>query len=73
MGAGNFRGDPLFAGPLTSRPLSSQPSRPADFAAYYQSLTAPFRLQASSPAIDAAGDIGLPFMGAAPDFGAFEY
>lgn len=32
-----------------------------------------FRLQASSPAIDAGVDVGLPFDGTAPDLGAFEY
>lgn len=32
-----------------------------------------FTLQADSPLIDAGIDIGLPFEGAAPDIGAFEY
>lgn len=32
-----------------------------------------FRLQANSPAIDAGMDIGLPYVGSAPDLGAFEY
>lgn len=32
-----------------------------------------FRLTASSPAIDAGTDVGLPFRGAAPDLGAHEY
>ncbi|MCD4684805.1 MAG: DUF5123 domain-containing protein [Anaerolineae bacterium] len=31
-----------------------------------------FRLQTSSPAVDAGLDVGLPFDGAAPDLGAFE-
>lgn len=31
-----------------------------------------FRLQAGSPAIDAGVDVGLPFLGPAPDIGAFE-
>jgi hypothetical protein len=32
-----------------------------------------FHLQANSPAIDAGVDVGLPYNGAAPDLGAFEY
>lgn len=32
-----------------------------------------FHLQAYSPAIDAGVDVGLPYNGAAPDLGAFEY
>ncbi len=32
-----------------------------------------YHLQAGSPAIDAGIDVGLPFAGAAPDLGAFEY
>lgn len=32
-----------------------------------------FHLQAGSPAIDAGLDIGLPYNGAAPDLGAYEY
>ncbi|MCG3121016.1 MAG: hypothetical protein ALAOOOJD_03950 [bacterium] len=32
-----------------------------------------FRLKASSPAIDTGVSVGLPFHGAAPDLGAFEY
>ncbi|RMD88548.1 MAG: DUF5123 domain-containing protein [Calditrichaeota bacterium] len=32
-----------------------------------------FHLQPSSPAIDAGVDVGLPFSGAAPDLGAFEF
>ena len=31
-----------------------------------------FHLQANSPAIDAGIDVGLPYVGAAPDLGAFE-
>jgi hypothetical protein len=33
---------------------------------------ADFALQASSPCIDAATDVGLPFLGSAPDIGAIE-
>ena len=32
-----------------------------------------FRLQSNSPAIDAGVDVGLPFIGSAPDMGAIEY
>jgi len=32
-----------------------------------------YRLQASSPAIDAGMDVGLPYEGSAPDMGAFEF
>ncbi|NIR50941.1 T9SS type A sorting domain-containing protein [candidate division KSB1 bacterium] len=32
-----------------------------------------FHLQASSPAIDAGIDVGLPFQGSAPDLGAYEF
>lgn len=32
-----------------------------------------FHLQASSPAIDAGLDIGMPYTGTAPDLGAYEY
>lgn len=32
-----------------------------------------FHLQAGSPAIDAGVDVGLPFTGAAPDIGAYEF
>jgi hypothetical protein len=32
-----------------------------------------FHLQPNSPAIDAGVDVGLPYNGAAPDLGAFEY
>jgi parallel beta-helix repeat protein len=32
-----------------------------------------FHLQANSPAIDAGVDVGLPYSGAAPDIGAYEY
>jgi parallel beta-helix repeat protein len=32
-----------------------------------------FQLQASSPAIDAGMDVGLPYIGVAPDLGAYEY
>jgi hypothetical protein len=32
-----------------------------------------FHLQAGSPAIDTGVDVGLPYNGAAPDLGAFEY
>jgi len=32
-----------------------------------------FRLQADSPAIDAGVDLGFPYIGIAPDIGAFEY
>jgi parallel beta-helix repeat protein len=32
-----------------------------------------FHLQPGSPAIDAGTDVGLPYSGAAPDMGAFEY
>jgi parallel beta-helix repeat protein len=34
--------------------------------------TGDFHLQAGSPAIDAGVDVGLPYVGAAPDLGAFE-
>jgi hypothetical protein len=30
-------------------------------------------LQASSPCIDAGVDVGLPYLGPAPDMGAFEF
>jgi parallel beta-helix repeat protein len=32
-----------------------------------------FHLQAGSPAIDAGVDVGIPYLGAAPDLGAFEH
>jgi parallel beta-helix repeat protein len=32
-----------------------------------------FHLQANSPAIDAGMDVGLPYVGTAPDIGAYEY
>ena len=32
-----------------------------------------YRLQATSPAIDAGINVGLPFEGLAPDLGAYEY
>ncbi len=36
-------------------------------------FTAGYSLQANSPAIDAGVSVGLPFLGTAPDIGAFEY
>ncbi|MBN1675790.1 MAG: hypothetical protein JXR37_32400 [Kiritimatiellae bacterium] len=32
-----------------------------------------FRLRPGSPAIDAGTDVGLPYLGAAPDLGAIEF
>lgn len=68
----HYTRDPLFAGPLT------QVSNPTDitvkdFNEYYSELTSPFKLQITSPCIDAGVNVGLPYSGTKPDIGALEY
>lgn len=54
-------GDPVGAQSLTDDPLFVGPDQ------------GDFRLQPGSPAIDTGIDVGLPFEGAAPDLGVFEF
>ena len=40
---------------------------------FVDETNADFHLQSTSPCIDAGTDVGLPFVGAAPDMGCYEY
>ena len=53
-------------------PMATTPT-PRDFGSYYSELTSQFRLAAGSPAIDTGIDVGLAYVGSAPDYGALEY
>ena len=55
-----------FTNAVDSRPLFANPL-------FTNAAGEDFTLKAGSPAIDAGGNVGIPFNGSAPDLGAFEY
>lgn len=68
--ASDVRVDPQFVGPLTS--YTPQPGPNFQFDPDFSRAQA-YKLQTTSPLIDAGTDVGLSFTGSAPDIGANEF
>ncbi len=70
QGASDMLQAPAFVGPLTS--YTPQPGPNFQFDPDFSRAQA-YRLQATSPLIDAGTDVGLAFQGSAPDVGSNEF
>jgi hypothetical protein len=62
----------VITGNLDDDPMFVDPSNPAGPDGIYWTADDGYMLNTGSPAINAGVDVGLPYLGSAPDIGAYE-